>query len=235
MPFSWYSFPATEGEFKTEFDGGLFLRVLQAWNVRTLQDETLEKSWLVGELPAKDMEDAWKFWQYTIGQGEIDDELLQRSGLPIAWDSDPRLRYKHDELANFAKLDAEDMAAAESSNVLYLATYIPDEAEVAMAAGEEAEDLQFTYTLPERGIICNLEYFQAERQFFVNVFDADGAVSTALDGCQLRNRNSRQVMGTICNGKLTVACELAPDLALIITDADGNDLRGEFASDEGDD
>jgi hypothetical protein len=109
MPFSWYSFPATDGEFKTEFDGGLFLRVLQPWNARTLLDETLEKSWVVGELPEKDMEDAWKFWQYTIGQGEIDDELLQRSGLPIAWDRDPRLQYERDELANFAKIDAEDL------------------------------------------------------------------------------------------------------------------------------
>ncbi len=41
MTFSHYDFPATDEEFKPDFDGGIYLNTLQAWNTRTLQDETL--------------------------------------------------------------------------------------------------------------------------------------------------------------------------------------------------
>ena len=43
VPFSSYSYPATDLELKVGQKFGGYLEVLQLWNVRTLQNETLRK------------------------------------------------------------------------------------------------------------------------------------------------------------------------------------------------
>ena len=250
MPFSWYNDPATEEEFRCEFDGGLFLRVLQAWNTRTLQDETLEKSWLIGELPEKDMEDAWNFWQYTLGLEDVSDDLLQRSGLPIYDEQDPRIEYKREELKNFAKLDVLDMENAEKCRVLDFRAYLnssesiysvfanqeeEEEVAYAMAAGDEEEDLQFTYTIAERGIECSVTYEKAEKQLYIKVYDKDGKRTSALDECQVMDKSSRTSLGVIQDGRLIVAGVDSSSLVLYFADAEGNDLGGNFGvEDDGD-
>lgn len=100
MPFSAFKYPATDEEFKPSYDGGVFQHVLQAWNTRTVADDMLKRSWLVGELPQQDIDDAWRMWEHTLGGKALDAGLLSRTGLPIYRDHDPRLRYKQDELDN---------------------------------------------------------------------------------------------------------------------------------------
>ena len=114
-PFSRFPSPATDEELKTVFDGGLYLRVLQVWNIRTALDATLQKSWLVGELPRQDIEDAWKVWEWTLGGSELAESILRRTGLPVSLSSDPRNQYMHEELEKFAAFDAEDEANAEKA------------------------------------------------------------------------------------------------------------------------
>ena len=113
IPFSDFVEPATESEIKLHIDGGVGLRVLQLWNARSLLEQTLAKSWLVHTLPATELEDAVSAWKWTVGEGELSEEQLVRTGLPIMRRDDPRIAYEDSELANFAKLDVEDLRATE--------------------------------------------------------------------------------------------------------------------------
>ena len=97
-PFSNYRFPATESEFLTEYNGGVWQRVLQGWNARIMQNETLQKSWIAGELPPQDLKDAVISIQLNFLSTEevkIPERLLRKIGLPLSWQfqPDPRLDY----------------------------------------------------------------------------------------------------------------------------------------------
>ena len=105
MPFSRYSFPATDEEYLTRQDGGMCLRVLQGWNTRTLQDETLRQSWVAGELNQDDLTAAMALWNYVLGDAELAEDHLARTGVPIYRADDPRLSYKQETLELFRKLE----------------------------------------------------------------------------------------------------------------------------------
>ena len=113
IPFSMYSSPATDTELQTKVTGGMGLRVLQLWNARSLLTQTLEKSWLVHTLSEEDLADALTAWQWTVGVGELTEDQLARTGMPITNRKDSRIEYQDISLANFAKLDAEDLALSE--------------------------------------------------------------------------------------------------------------------------
>lgn len=114
IPFSAYGDPATDLEFKTRFDGGNFLQVLQVWNARTLEAETLRKTWHVGMLNRDDLEDAMGLWHYSVGGDEPGEEAIRRTGIPIASEEDIRIGYQDEVLENFSRIDREDMLAAEA-------------------------------------------------------------------------------------------------------------------------
>ena len=105
MPFSRYSFPATDEEYLTRQDGGMCLRVLQGWNTRTLQDETLRQGWVAGELNQDDLSAAMALWNYVLGDTELAEDHLARTGVPIYRADDPRLSYKQETLDLFRKLE----------------------------------------------------------------------------------------------------------------------------------
>ena len=105
MPLSKYSFPATDEEYLTRQDGGMCLRVLQGWNTRTLQDETLRQSWVAGELNQDDLSAAMALWNYVLGDADLPEDRLARTGVPIYRADDPRLSYKQETLELFRKLE----------------------------------------------------------------------------------------------------------------------------------
>lgn len=113
-PFSRFGQPATDEELKTEYDGGAFMRVLQLWNARSAMTATLRKSWLVGELPQQDVNDALLVWKWSIGDvAKLPERIAERTGVPIYRMDDPRLDYRREALENFAAFDAEDDANAD--------------------------------------------------------------------------------------------------------------------------
>ena len=113
LPFSNYSEPATETEMKVENEGGIGLCVLQLWNARSLLGQTLSKSWLVRTLSDAELEDAVSAWKWSVGVGELSENQLARTGTPIMRRDDSRIAYEDSELANFAKLDVDDLRATE--------------------------------------------------------------------------------------------------------------------------
>lgn len=205
IPFSMYSSPATDTELKTKVTGGMGLRVLQLWNARSLLTQTLEKSWLVHTLSEEDLADALTAWQWTVGVGELTDDQLARTGMPITNRKDSRIEYQDISLANFAKLDAEDLALSEKLSFLIAA------AREAIAGKRQSAFVrspifkQEDYALAAAGTIkpvtancrvngldgtVNLRYDPKENELRLRVFGLDGKRSSALDGWTVFGRDA---------------------------------------------
>ena len=231
-PFSFYSVPATDEELKTVWDGGLFLRVLQVWNTRTLQDETLYKSWLVGYLPAQDVKDAWRCWEASLGGEPLSDSILKRTALPIIHSNDPRLEYKRQELTNFARVDAEDLETLEKPRIWTIQSFF--NRQNALAAASAEDNPQFIYSIEEKNLIIFIEYSLHDKVLSCEVSTKDGKPRTELDGCQVMEVKGQNVLGVIKDGQMKVECEYSDNLAICFTDADGNDLQGYFQVNDND-
>lgn len=236
MPFSRYNSPATDEELKTNFDGGLYLRVLQAWNTRTLQDTTLKKSWCIGTLPQNDLDDAWTMWEATIADVTLSDDILQRTGLPIYRKQDPRLKYKREELVNFARIDAEDLALLETvpattqKNTITLWKLL-DRRSAALAAGDEKNNLAFNLEIAEPKATIFIEYSQHDKRLFFDVYDANGAPTTMLDGCIILDAADDRQLGVIQNGHADMPYDSA-SCAIRILDKDGQPLDATVKSED---
>ena len=237
MPFSHFSEPATDEELKAEYDRGTFARVLQGWNVRTLQDETLEKSWLVDRLSENELEQAWTLWTSGMTGRELPNDILQRTGLPIYRDDDPRLEYKREELDNFAKVDAQDLATAEKPDIDWIGkldNWLPlpeSKRPAALAAGAVKPNLQFTYeaVAAEQSVTVFIEYSHSAQELSLCVYDADGKTSKLLDNYFVLDRQSGDPIGEIRQGTLRLSYQLTEESAIAIVSPDGEELPGKFA------
>ena len=232
-PFSHFNAPATDDELKMTLDGGLFLRTLQIWNIRTLHVETLKKSWLVGKMSQKDMTDAWQLWRYSMGRtDDISDDIILRTGLPIYKKEDPRLEYEDHCLANFAKLDSEDL---KTSGIVFDEESSPFEAiftinmvslfkpaKYALAAADEKENPYGEYTVDGKNVSIIIQYDLDEQKLRVDVYGNDGDYTTELDGwCFVDSFNEE--IAQIKDGRIRVDIakgEWNGELALM--DSEGN-------------
>ena len=106
MPFSHYDFPATDKEFKTDFDGGMYLNTLQTWNAKVVKLNFLKRSWLVGHLPDTDCKNALKF----CDDKPLNNKLRERTGLPILSSDDIRNKYLLEESM---RIDSRHLALEE--------------------------------------------------------------------------------------------------------------------------
>ena len=227
MPFSRYNSPATDEEFKTDFDGGLYLRVLQAWNTRTLQDKTLKQSWLIGYLSKEDFEAAWKMWESTLGDVTLTDDLLKKTGLPIYRKIDPRVEYKREELDNFARIDAEDLAAM-TDNSWSFDVFNREEETVALAAGDERKNIQLVIHAKAPQVSVFVE-FSHDDKLTLDVYDADSELSNALDGCMVLNTANGTFLGVLQDGHLELTFDDSV-CSIAIIDKNGQPLREEIES-----
>ena len=208
-PFSRFSQPATDEEFKTDYDGGAFLRVLQLWNARSAMNATLCNSWLVGELSEQDCHDALLVWKWSIGDlAELPEHISERTGVPIYRTDDPRLDYRREALENFAAFDVEDDANAEKANNSSSAT-ASNSNPVLDFVGEPARKQGVAFRLVEpaqRAAAASLsgnprrtflvdgypaklrgEYSIFEKALLFTVWDKDRRIkSNVLDGFKLR-------------------------------------------------
>ena len=245
MPFSKYSFPATDEEYLTRQDGGMYLRVLQGWNARTLQDETLRQSWVAGELNQEDLAAAMALWNYVLGDADLPDNQLVRTGVPIYRADDPRLSYKQETMQLFQELDERDMAIATQpeeeeapSPLLFwnaaaerLLSQRPDltlnpgwrpAQRTALAAADEEQDFACTLAVEDQPVLVVIDYSQASRELCLNVLDEEsGDISFALDGCEVLDTLAGNSLGVIREGCLTVTDRTFDALAIRIVRPDG--------------
>ncbi len=228
MPFSHYDHPATNEEFKTDFDGGLFMRVLQVWNTRTLQDESLQKSWLIGVLPAEDVTDAWHAWEAMLGGKGLAERLLLKTGLPIYHADDPRLEYKQESLANFARLDAEDMNRVMQQPVFAFNLWSMPE-KIALAAGNQAEMQVVPMSIESRPEQLLFIYNPETGQLMVSSLDQYGEDSETFEGWELQTEDGTS-LGKIRQARLCANYSATCGGTFVMLDSHGNPqklIRGE--------
>ncbi len=195
IPFSMYSSPATDTELQTKVTGGMGLRVLQLWNARSLLTQTLEKSWLVHTISEEDLGDAFTAWQWSVGVGELTDDQLARTGMPITNRKDPRIEYQDISLANFAKIDAEDLARYEliaavreviagkrQSPFIRREIFELEDDVVAVAAAGTVKPVTANCKIEGLDGSVHLRYDPKEYELRLRVFGPDGNRSNALDG-----------------------------------------------------
>lgn len=252
MPFSQFNHPATDEELLTRFDGGMLMRVLQGWNARTLQDKTLQKSWVAATLPKSDVEDACRLWEMMLGGEPLGNTLLKRTGLPIYKSDDPRLDYKREELKNFARIDEEDLALVEREARLAdrsarehpanpfaalarlassYRTTIWKQPEHALAAATRKKKFVSNFTLEETGDVITIRYSFENRILSADVFDKDGNSTNAIDGYKVCSCERAAVLGVIEKGFLRI--ELPSSLRdeacnICIVDCNDNPVKGNW-------
>lgn len=203
MTFSHYDFPATDEEFKPKFDGGMYLNTLQAWNTRTLQDETLKKSWLIGDLPASDCSDAWNFWSHLITGHALSPELEERTGLPITNSDDPRIRYIKEELSSFDQLDDSELSEQSNAGGWLNRIELPqlwNDDELALAAGDEKQDITLECKPYGKEAFVSIVFSHREKILRINIYTQDqSAISHAFDSWELISEDCG-VLATIQDG-----------------------------------
>ena len=70
-------------------------------------------------LQAAELDDAITAWKWSVGEGELSEDQILRTGIPIMRRDDPRVEYEDSELANFAKLDSRDLIAGKALRITF--------------------------------------------------------------------------------------------------------------------
>ncbi len=204
VPFSHYDDPATDQEFKTGYDGGMYLRVLQLWNKRTLHTETLEQSWLVGELPAADCEDA----RQLLHAESVPARILDNTGTPLDGIHDIRRQYMHEERAVFRKIDEAEVSRRSACIFSWDQYAIPplwEQEEWSLAAGEEQQNRFVECMVEGYGEVISVEYSPQGNKLLVKVYTASkDAYSPTFDGWDLVGVDTH-ALGQIARGRCVVA------------------------------
>jgi hypothetical protein len=104
-PYGRFSQPAFEGELRTTREEPA-LSVLCLWNACLCPSRLLAKSWLVGTLTDQEMAEALAVLDHVKSGKQIPAKLMDRVGLPILRNDDPRLTYRMQEEALTASQQA---------------------------------------------------------------------------------------------------------------------------------
>ena len=233
VPFSMYSSPATDTELQVKVNGGVGLRVLQLWNARSLLTQTLEKSWLVHTFSEEDLADALTAWQWSVGVGELSEDQLARTGMPIMRRDDPRVEYQDVSLANFAKIDAADFALSERQGMIAAARAALAgrvlspfkeskvfEHDYALAAADAIEPVTADCKIEGIDATIHVRYAPASGELNVRVFDLNGSRTNALDGWNVFGTGTR-FLGSLQSADFSYKFQEPFDGVLILVDEDG--------------
>ena len=225
-PFSHYSHPATPGEMTTGIRN-VGLRVIQAWNARTIQTELLAKSFAFGQLEETVVREAAALFRNQLAGTKLPEGFSALRGPAIIVDADPRREYVVETIERFRPLSTavhamERMRAAVDFAFDEEARKEKDKGSVwqpfygredyALAAGEkevqrtevfkvEETELSVTYS-PEDGITIFTFYGHDDEPD--NRYDGYGLI-----GCG-------KFLGTFRNGTISVSSENVKDWYQIV-------------------
>lgn len=108
VAFSKFSIPATDDELLISNTRAEYLSVLQLWNVRTMNQIFLRRSWLIDRVTDAELDLAASAVAHTMTGAEFNPEFADRVGMPITNPDDPRSDYKDIMLKRYDALDAVD-------------------------------------------------------------------------------------------------------------------------------
>ena len=229
-PFSQYSYPATPGEMITGIRH-LGLRVMQAWNARTMQDSLLAKSYLFGDLSNDVLQDCLSLFRHEMGGRALPEYFKALRGGAIIMEEDPRREYIAETIARLQPISTAVKAAerirAESETdkmgkefakriaaIIAKTKFVGDEMKLAAGTrkprtksygvGDVSLDLEFS---PEAESVVMTFYSEDDEKFLgydgYGVFGAD-----------------EEFLGTFKDGSICVPAEAVRDSFLLV-DSDG--------------
>ena len=227
-PFSQYSYPVTPGEMTTGIRH-LGLRVMQAWNARTMQESLLAKSFLFGELPDSVRKDGLSLFRHEMGGVTLPDDFHALRGGAITMECDPRREYLAETIARLRPLStavkateriraeaermAQDMGRTFAERITR--TSFIDE-EMKLAAGTRKPR---TESYDVGGIALDLEFSPEANEVVMTFYGDDDEKYLGNDGYGVFG-GKREFLGTFQDGSIRVPAASVRD-SFIIVDADG--------------
>lgn len=225
-PFSQYSYPATPGEMTTGIRH-LGLRVIQAWNARTMQESLLAKSYLFGELPDSVRKDGLSLFRHEMEGCALPEDFKALRGGAIMMESDPRRDYVAETISRLRPLStavkaterirAEDerMELARKLGGIFPKPKFGEE-EMKEAAGTRKP---CTESYNVGGIALDLEFSPEAEEVVMTFYGDDDEKYLGNDGYGVFGVK-REFLGTFQNGSIRVPAASVRD-SFIIVDADG--------------
>lgn len=135
-PFSQYSTPATSGEMATGI--AVFgLRVLQAWNGRTVQDRLLEKSFLFGQMDESLRGQALALFRHEFAGMDLPVGFPAQRGSAIVVEADPRRDYIAETIERMRPLSTAVKATERVLGEIYGSEEVENRGEDKTLAGED--------------------------------------------------------------------------------------------------
>ena len=233
-PFSQYSYPATPGEMTTGIRH-LGLRVMQAWNARTMQESLLAKSYLFGDLPDSVCKDGLSLFRHEMGGVALPDDFHSLRGGAITMESDPRREYLAETIARlqplFTAVKAAERIRAEAERFRLsqdLGRMFAErvgkpkfiEEEMKLAAGKRKPRIK-SYDVG--GISLDLEYSPESEDVAMTFYDKNDDTYRGYDGYGLFGTN-QEFLGTFRGGFIRVPAESVRD-SFMISDSDGEMVK----------
>lgn len=229
VPFSHYATPATPGEMSTGIDMR-GLRVLQAWNGRTVQDDILKKSFLFDRLSDKVREDALALFRHEMGGVDLPTSFSALRGVPIVNEADPRREYiaeSIDRLQPLAKVvvDMTDRMNSIFDRIVGMSVTPVFGKEYALAAADERRNPFVKGVVEGSDVAATVEYEVGKKILRVK-FRNDGK---AYDGWSVwvTSGVDPEELGVIENGLLVVhdVDKASLGMGLVFASPDGKTVK----------
>lgn len=239
-PFSQYGTPATPGEMMTGLDiHGL--RVLQAWNARTVQPCLLEKSWLCREIGDALRKQALALFRHELGGKELPADFSAERGSSIIFEADPRCDYQAESIARLRPLSTAVKATERILNELeeteeateqgklkpgilrinFTRPSVLDTDDYALAAGDAEKQKTEDYSVGDDSL--SVTHSAEEKVSIFTFYDQDDKPDVSYDGYGLLGEEV-EFLGTFKDGTLRVPTVCIKE-GFQIVDSDGNAVK----------
>ena len=228
-PFSHYATPATPGEMSTGIDMR-GLRVLQAWNGRTVQDDILKKSFLFDRLSDKVREDALALFRHEMGGVDLPTSFSAQRGVPIVNEVDPRREYIAESVDRLRPLANVVMEMNDRMNSIFdrIVGMRPSavfENEYALAAEDERRNPFVRGVVEGSDVVVAAEYEAGKKILRVKLRNGD----RPYDGWSVwaTSDNDPHELGVIENGLLVAqgVDEAILGMGLVFVSPDGKAVQ----------
>ncbi|MBP5542753.1 MAG: hypothetical protein ILM98_01650 [Kiritimatiellae bacterium] len=222
MPFSPYGIPASPGEMATMIPQS-GLRVLQAWNTRSVHSSVLARSFLAGEAGEKLRGEAQTLFRHTMARKSLPDNFAPLCGGPILYDSDPRRVYFSEFRKQFAPMNSASreleglskVAGAKghfSGFVVHATAYRKP---IALAAGDKSSQTIETFSVPAHGVELDVKHTPSEKKVRIVIYKGGERDDKTLEGFFITDQDASPI-GEIHDGVLVAEESALADGFLLI-------------------
>ena len=227
-PFSQYSYPATSGEMATGIRH-VGLRVMQAWNARTIQQSLLAKSFLFGELPDDVRQECLALFRHEMGGRDLPENFKALRGGAITIEADPRRDYIAETIARLRPLStavkATERALADRENDIQKTLLSRPfgkraAASLAYAAGTE-RPVTKKYKVGESELWLTSDPDQD--MVLMSFYDVNGEPTREYDGSAVMGQGI-DFVGTFMNGMFSAPTDVVGE-GFSLADPDGCPIK----------